>query len=682
MIFHKSTGRLLFISLGVLFCSTACPARESAISSQPLGLDMAKLHQARDYALTTGGSGRIIYKGIIALTWGDQKKLYDLKSSSKSIGVTALGLALQDGKMKLEDKAIKFHPDFAAQPQSNLSNDRYKQITLFHLATQTAGFEKPGGYTKLIFAPGTKWSYSDGGPNWLAECITLVYKQDIQELMFERVFEPIGINRSDLRWRNNSYRPHEIEGVARREFGSGVHANVDAMARIGQLYLQGGKWDTRQIIPKSFVDLARKRPAQLKGIETLYPEQYSNASDHYGLLWWNNSDGTLKNVPPDTYWSWGLYDSMIIVIPSLDIVAARTGEHGTNWKRTEGAHNYDVLKGFLEPLAASVKNKTPYPKSRAIKDIVWASEETIVRKATGGDNWPITWGDDDALYTAYGDGWGFEPRAEKKLSLGLARVTGAPEDFLGLNLRSPTAEQIGQGLAGKKASGMLMVDGVLYMWVRNAGNSQLAWSTDRGKNWKWSEWRFAESFGCPTFLNYGKNYEGPRDNFVYIYSQDSDSAYMAADQMIMARVDKKEITDRNKYEFFVRLEANHRCIWSNDISKRGGVFMNPRHCYRSSVSYNPVLKRYLWWQVIPQGEKFDGDERDVRFAGGFGIYDAPEPWGPWTTAFFTEKWDVGPGESASIPTKWIDPTGKNFYMVFSGDDCFSVRKGRIITSTD
>ena len=49
-------------------------------------------------------------------------------------------------------------------------------------------------------------------------------------------------------------------------------------------------------------------------------------------------------------------------------------------------------------------------------------------------------------------------------------------------------------------------------------------------------WRFTASFGCPTFLNYGRNYEGARDGFVYVYSHDSDSAYQRADRMVLARM--------------------------------------------------------------------------------------------------------------------------------------------------
>jgi hypothetical protein len=64
--------------------------------------------------------------------------------------------------------------------------------------------------------------------------------------------------------------------------------------------------------------------------------------------------------------------------------------------------------------------------------------------------------------------------------------------------------------------------------------------------------------------------------------------------------------------------------------------------------------------------------RDERFEGGFGIYEAPEPWGPWKTVFFTTRWDVGPGETSSFPTKWMQADG-TCHLLFSGDDYFSVR---------
>jgi CubicO group peptidase (beta-lactamase class C family) len=317
-----------------------------------VGLDETALAQARDYALTGGGSGYVTRHGALVMQWGDPKKRYDLKSTAKSIGITALGLAIKDGKLKLSDKAGEHHPEFGTTPKENLATGWLGDVTLWHLATQTAGFEKPGGYGKLLFEPGTKWLYSDAGPNWIAECVTLAYRRDVDELMFERVFGPLSISRDDLVWRKNAYRPHQIEGIMRREFGSGIHANVDAMARIGYLYLRGGKWGEVQIIPAGFVKEASTAKRELKDLEEVDRKQHGNASNHYGLLWWNNADGTLAEVPRDAFWSWGLYDSLIVVIPSLDLVVSRAG---SSWQRREGADHYDVLHPFLTPIAKAVR---------------------------------------------------------------------------------------------------------------------------------------------------------------------------------------------------------------------------------------------------------------------------------------------------------------------------------------
>jgi len=321
---------------------------------EQVDMDAGTLQKARDYALTGGGSGCIIRHGRLVMQWGDQKRRYDLKSSTKAIGVTALALALKDGKIKsILEPAAKYHPSLGVPPESNVETGWPGKITLFHLATQTAGFDKSGGYTKLLFAPGTKWCYSDGGPNWLADCVTLVYKQDLNELMFNRVFGPIGINQSDLTWRNNAYRPKEIDGIRRREFGSGISANVNAMARIGYLYLRRGRWRDMQIIPASFVDMAGKVPEAAGGLPVVRRESYFDASDHYGLLWWNNADGTMADVPPDAYWSWGLYDSLIVVIPSLDIVAARAGKSLNKARNSD----YKSIEPFIEPIVLSLREK-------------------------------------------------------------------------------------------------------------------------------------------------------------------------------------------------------------------------------------------------------------------------------------------------------------------------------------
>jgi hypothetical protein len=67
----------------------------------------------------------------------------------------------------------------------------------------------------------------------------------------------------------------------------------------------------------------------------------------------------------------------------------------------------------------------------------------------------------------------------------------------------------------------------------------------------------------------------------------------------------------------------------------------------------------------------------VRDLGGIGIYDAPEPWGPWTKIYFTDRWDVGPGDLGTFPTKWMSDNGLTMYLAFSGNDSFSVRRATL-----
>jgi len=211
-----------------------------------------------------------------------------------------------------------------------------------------------------------------------------------------------------------------------------------------------------------------------------------------------------------------------------------------------------------------------------------------------------------------------------------------------------------------------MVGSTLYMLVRNAGNSRLAWSQDRGETWKWG-FTFQESFGCPTFLNAGRAYADAPDGDVYLYSADGPSAYEAYDQLVLARVPADRVKDRAAYEFLISADDGEP-VWSPDITKRGAVFRYPGHCERSEVVYVPALRRYL----LALG---------YDHSGGWGLFDAPTPWGPWTTAFDTIDWGLGGTHGYRLPAKWISADGTSLALVFSGRaapepnyDAFCVRR--------
>ncbi|MDA1191963.1 MAG: hypothetical protein O3A46_09815, partial [Candidatus Poribacteria bacterium] len=421
--------------------------------------------------------------------------------------------------------------------------------------------------------------------------------------------------------------------------------------------------------------------------EAIAPTALPAPFAYYGFYWGTNERGTYSKMPLDTYWALGLGDSFVVFCPSLDLVAVRlgNGNRGSHLPGPEGNDNWSDdwggrVEGFFSQIVDAVND--PYPASEVVKRVIWAPVEEIVKDGDGADNWPLTWGDDDAQYTAYGDGWGFKSnRTVEKLSVGVGRVFGTPPDFTAENIRSNDIERPGDGARGAKASGILMVDGVLYMWMRNADNSTLTWSNDHGKTWVWSDWKFSASFGCPTFLNFGQNYEGARDDYVYIYSFDSDTAYDPADRLVLARVPRNEIRNNFAYEYFQTTVGDNIPVWTKRLDQRGAIFEYPGKCYRLGVTYNAGLGRYILCQVIPnENHRFTGREGDMRFVGGFGIYDAPEPWGPWTTVYYTNLWDVGPGESASQPVKWMSADGRTNWHVYSGDDYFAVRKVEYVTN--
>ena len=144
------------------------------------------------------------------------------------------------------------------------------------------------------------------------------------------------------------------------------------------------------------------------------------------------------------------------------------------------------------------------------------------------------------------------------------------------------------------------------------------------------------------------------------------------------RAPKDQLRQRESYEFFQRENANGQPLWTADITQRGAVFTHQDQCRRSSISYNAGIGRYLWWQQMT----VDSSSTDTRFKGGFGLYDAPEPWGPWTTVYFTEEWDVGPGDLGCFPSKWMSEDGRTIYLVFAGSDHFAVRRATLILSDE
>jgi hypothetical protein len=131
---------------------------------------------------------------------------------------------------------------------------------------------------------------------------------------------------------------------------------------------------------------------------------------------------------------------------------------------------------------------------------------------------------------------------------------------------------------------------------------------------------------------------------------------------VLARAPKDRLMERAAWEFF-----DGRGGWTRDVAGRRPVFAYPGHVQRSEVVYNAGLRRYLL-------------ALSYNHAGEWGLFDAPEPWGPWTEVPGVEQWGIAGTHGYRLPFKWIAPDGLEMTMVFSGvrpNDAFCVRTMRL-----
>ncbi len=645
------------------------------------GLSPGRLEAWQDGLAARGTTGlllirhdRVVYEWY-ASGHGPDIPHYTASLAKALVGGLSLILALGDSRLAPDEPAARLVPEWHDAPKS--------RITIRHLATHSSGIEDAetpghghfdqGGWkeafwrrepdpftiardsTPLIFEPGGRYAYSNPGMAMLAYAVTAAFRDsewpDLRTLLRERVMRRIGVD--DRAWSIGYGQTYEVNGLPLvANWGGGAYT-ARAVARIGRLMMHRGEWlGAGQILPAAWVDRA------LTYDHTPAPERPpGNPAPLSGLGWWLNTDGIWAGVPVDAFAGAGAGNQILLVVPSLDVILVRNGEAIGDPAAGEGFWG-GALKYLFSPLMEALTDRrgpgaSPYPPSDTIPKARFAPVQTITRRGIDSDNWPVTWGDDDLLYTAYGDGWGFEPHTDRKLSLGLGTVAGAPPEISCRNLWSETGERLGDGRRGLKASGLLMVDGVLYMWTRNADNAQLAWSLDHGATWTWADWRFTTSFGCPTFLNYGPNYRGARDDYVYVYSQDGPTAYEPYDSIVLARVHRRRVRDREAYAFFGGHDESGLAIWTPDIACRAPVFSYTGRCQRLDAAYHPGLKRYL----LAVG---------YNHRGGWGIYDAPRPWGPWTTVFHTHYWGLGNTHYYRLPAKWINADNNSLWLIFSG----------------
>ena len=243
-------------------------------------------------------------------------KPHVLHSLSKSFNSTAVGLAIADGKLSLDDPVLKFFPaDAPAEPSENL-----KAMKVRDLLTMTCGHETEpkavGGApsVKTFLAqpvphqPGTHFLYNTMGSYTLSAIVTKVTGQTTLEYLKPRLFQPLGIENPE--W------PSSPEGNSLG--GYGLKLCTEDIAKFGQLYLQKGKWKGKQLIPEKWVEQATSK--QVPNDQEGHSKIGIDWQQGYGFQFWRCTHNAYRGD--------GAAGQLCVIIPEKDAVIAITADTG------------------------------------------------------------------------------------------------------------------------------------------------------------------------------------------------------------------------------------------------------------------------------------------------------------------------------------------------------------------
>lgn len=316
---------------------------------------------------------------------------------------------------------------------------------------------------------------------------------------------------------------------------------------------------------------------------------------------------------------------------------------------------------------------SPYPDSSVFTGVTWdyAGRATA---APGSDEWPVCWADDDKLYVAWGDGGGFGGTdSDGRVSLGVASVSGTGASWTGHNIWGGKTPDTPATFIGK-CTGIICIGGVLYMWITQDSvwvNGRMVKSTDHGLTWtdNGGGWDFQLTdglmgdFAC---ITKGKNY-ATSDGFVYGYTIETQALVNTGGPCYsynLARVPVSDIMTPSAYQYWAGTTPCGNQKWSYNISDRAPAFTDPAGVWWGQRCwYHPVAQRYLL--SIMRTETSD-----------WGIFDAPNPWGPWTTVAYYTDWNgTNLKFCFGFNEKWMSVDGTELYMIVSDSDNFTVVKG-------
>jgi len=291
--------------------ATALP-RSTPESQGVSSADVRAFLETANIEVNTMHSFMLVRHGnVVAEAWWQPEaadKPHVLWSLSKSFTSTAVGLAVSEGKLNVDDTVLKFFAEDAPEEASaNLRAMRVRDLLTMSTGHQDElKWREAADWASAFLAqpvphkPGTHFKYNTPATYMLSAIVQKVTGQTVLDYLQPRLFEPLGIEQP--KWETSP------QGISIG--GYGLYLRTEDIAKFGQLYLQKGQWQGQQLVPSAWIEQATSK-------------QVSNGSDPekdwdqgYGFQFWRCRHGAFRGDGKD--------GQFCIVLPEQDAVIAIT----------------------------------------------------------------------------------------------------------------------------------------------------------------------------------------------------------------------------------------------------------------------------------------------------------------------------------------------------------------------
>jgi CubicO group peptidase (beta-lactamase class C family) len=291
--------------------------------------------------------GKVIAEGWWKPFGPDKKHI--LYSASKTFTATGIGLAVSENRLKLTDKVISFFPYSLPDTLS----DYIKELTIENLLTMSVGQDPEprsmgnnGDWintflsTRPVHKSGTVFMYNNMASFMLSAIVQQVTGQTLFEYLQPRIFKPLEIRGAD--WDLN---PQGINlGMI------GLRLRTEDLAKFGQLLLQQGVWNNKQLIPKEWVKEATSFKIESSGGSDRLPKDKNDWTQGYCYQMWRGRNNTVRLD--------GMGGQFVVLVPDKDAVVVLTA----NARNTQDELNlvHDYLIPAIKSNSSLTKNQDSY----------------------------------------------------------------------------------------------------------------------------------------------------------------------------------------------------------------------------------------------------------------------------------------------------------------------------------